>query len=110
MEAISLLKSSQRIRRPSRSLDTEEPAGQDTWAAKGIIDALRLAFEIQVKRANDDAGMRGVLRMKPDEVSSIERRDGAAISGCDLKDRVVGQRLMCFTDVAQGHHVVPKAA
>lgn len=72
------------------------------------MDALSQGVLVGVERATDDAFVGRILPVKPLEVISIKRQDGASVQRRPNQDtRVVATSFASFL---HGQHVVPQSA
>jgi hypothetical protein len=70
------------------------------------VDTCCLAFEVKIKRTNDDAGVAGVGFVQRHEMFPIQRHDGTLVGGSQFKDRLVRDRLPRLTDFGKCDYVV----
>jgi hypothetical protein len=55
-----------------------------------MVNPLRQRGEIEIERADDDAGVPGPVLMQPDEVPPVQRHDCATLAGRELQDVRIG--------------------
>jgi len=71
---------------------------------------VRLAGEVEIERADDDAGMCRHYIVKPDEVAAVERQDRPPLLDCELEHSFIGKPLIALPKLFEGSDVMSEGA
>lgn len=88
------------------AIDPEQSAGERLGCPECCVDSRRLADEVRIKCADDDAGVVGAFVVEANEVLAIEREQDPSFRAGERENLVVRHGLAGFPRIHNGQGLV----
>ena len=96
--------------RSSRAIDTKQSTGERLGRPECFVDSRRLADEVRIKCADDDARVIGTVMVKTNEMLAVEREEDSSLRAGEREHLVVRHGLAGFARVDDGQDIVAQSA